>query len=83
MENFISMAEAASDYWRLYLRLRNHYSEFGELTYCMLVHERYQLILTSCGDDMVFITACEKGHELNLSDWNIRINQLRLILEAE
>ena len=83
LEDFVAMAEAASDYWRLYLRMKTHFASFGELTHCTFTHETHQLMLTYCGNDMVFITVCDKKYELNLPDWNIRIHQLRLILEAE
>lgn len=83
LEDFVAMAEAASDYWRLYLRVKTNFANFGELTHCTFTHETLQLMLTSCGNDMVFITVCDKDFELNLSDWNFRIYQLRLILEAE
>lgn len=81
--DFVAMAEAASDYWRLYLRMNMHFTAFGKLTHCTLTHETHQLMLTLCGHDMVFVTVCDKNYALNLSDWNFRIHQLRLILEAE
>ncbi|MDZ7891562.1 MAG: hypothetical protein U5L73_07360 [Rhodoferax sp.] len=82
LDNLVSMAEAASDYWRLYLRMKSHFDGFGDLDSCTLTHQTHSVMLTDCGADMVFITVSDTQELLNLPEWRNRIRQLRLILEA-
>lgn len=83
LDNFVAMAEAASDYWRLHLRMKPLFEGFGALDSCTLTHESDSVMLTDCGADMVFVTVCDTQELLNLPEWRNRIRQLRLILEAQ
>lgn len=83
LEDLVAMAEAASDYWRLYLRMKSHFDRFGDLADCTFTHQTHQVILTICGDDMVFITVRDGTPYLNLPEWRSRIQQLSFILEAQ
>lgn len=82
LENLVAMTEAASDFWRLYQRTRSHFEKFGDLDSCTLTYQSDSVMLTDCGEDMVFITVSETTELLNLPEWRNRIHQMRLILEA-
>jgi predicted regulator of Ras-like GTPase activity (Roadblock/LC7/MglB family) len=83
LNDFVAMAEAASDYWRLHLRMQSLFGGFGALDTCTLTYASDSVMLTDCGNDMVFVTVCETPALVHLPEWRNRIQQLRLILEAQ
>lgn len=83
VQDFVAMAEAASSYWRLYQRMHSHFDQFGDLDSCSFTHQTHDIMLTSCGTEMVFVTVSDKTELLHLPQWRSRIQQLRLILEAD
>lgn len=82
IENLQQIAEAASDYWRLYLRLQSNFEQFGHLQKCSFIHATHKLTLTPCGVDMVFITITNTSTHLEWLSWEKRIQQLSSLLIA-
>lgn len=83
IDNLTIVAEAASDYWRLYLRLKSNFDQFGELHRCVLDHANNQISLLPCGEDMVFLTLSDETHAVDWSSWYTRIQQLNNLLLSE
>lgn len=50
-----SIAEAASDYWRLYQRLAHHFDDLGDLLGSLMRHTGGQLALLPCGKGMLLV----------------------------
>lgn len=49
------IAEASSDYWRLYKRQRTHFGGLGELRAQVMMHADSRITMMPCGDDMLLI----------------------------
>lgn len=60
------LAEAASDYWRLYQRLNQCFTDLGGLRASVMLHDYGCLALLPCGKGMLLVTLTPKMKEL---DW--------------
>ncbi len=49
------IAEAASDYWRLYLRLEPQFGSLGGLRGSLMWHAQGQLVLLPCGHGVLLV----------------------------
>ncbi|RYE59799.1 MAG: hypothetical protein EOP20_04210 [Hyphomicrobiales bacterium] len=49
------IAEAASDYWRLYLRLAPQFGDLGRLHGSLMWHAQGQLVLLPCGKGVLLV----------------------------
>jgi hypothetical protein len=56
-----AVAETASDFWRLYLRLQPTFADMGALQSIVLQHDRRELRLTGCGRGVVLLTVTLAG----------------------
>lgn len=60
------LAEAASDYWRMYQRLARNFESLGELRASLLVHSNGRLTLLPCGPGLIAVI---KSTQQNGIDW--------------
>lgn len=61
-----NIAEAASDYWRLYLRSARHFASLGNLRGSLMWHEQGQLVLLPCGDGVLLVALAQGNGSV---DW--------------
>ena len=61
-----NIAEAASDYWRLYLRLERNFDSLGGLRGSLMWHAQGQLVLLPCGKGLLFMALVEGNGSV---DW--------------
>ena len=60
------LAEAATDYWRLYKRLQKHFDALGPLNTSVMLHRQGMINLTPCSDSVVVIAVANRMQ----TDWN-------------
>lgn len=78
--NIDSLAEAASDYWRLYQRIRANFDEIGPLDAVSAQHRYGVVSLIPCGEGMVVATI-SKRKMLDWLDWIAKVSQLSKMLD--
>lgn len=77
------LTEAASDYWRLYRRLKPNFESLGEMQGCVLIHATHRITMVTCGADMIILTVSKESAQVDWPAWNLRIQQLRELLLSE
>lgn len=77
------LAEAASDYWRLYGRLKPNFEPLGEMLCCVLIHATHRITMVACGADMVILTVSQKTATVDWPAWDVRVQQLGDLLLME
>lgn len=60
------IAEASSDYWRLYQRQRVHFEHLGELRAQVLMHSQVRITMLPCGKGTLLIAL---SREQDAVDW--------------
>jgi predicted regulator of Ras-like GTPase activity (Roadblock/LC7/MglB family) len=61
------IAEAASDYWRLFLRRRGDFEGLGEIRALVVMHAKGRITLAGCGEQLLLVCL---SHEPDRVDWN-------------
>ncbi|MEO7886515.1 hypothetical protein [Polaromonas sp.] len=72
-----AIAEAASDYWRMYARNGTPFSGLGPLQAISMIHQDGVLSLMPCGDGIVMATLSRRM-ELDLGVWFRKVGKLGL-----
>lgn len=62
------IAEAASDYWRLYLRLEPQFKSLGGLRGSLMWHEHGQLVLLPCGQGVLLVGLAMQSGSVNWAE---------------
>jgi hypothetical protein len=70
-----ALAEAASDYWRLYWRLQGKFASLGKLRALSAQHEHGALTILPCGAAKIVATRSERSG-LDWTQWLQRVKQL-------
>jgi predicted regulator of Ras-like GTPase activity (Roadblock/LC7/MglB family) len=74
-----SIAEAASDYWRMHERSGSPFLDMGPLQAISMIHQDGVLSLMPCGKGIVMATLSERM-ALDMADWFRKVGRLgRLI----
>lgn len=60
-----ALAEAASNYWRIYQRHGSFFETLGPLRYCVLMHQQMRMTIVPCTADMVLVLLSQDGVVLN------------------
>lgn len=72
-----ALAEAASDYWRLYRRLNGHFSSLGELRATVMVHAQGRLTLLPCGAGRLLVAvSSQQNPQVDWRAWQLRVIDL-------
>lgn len=77
-----TLAEAASDYWRLYQRLNHHFSDLGDLRASVMVHTQGRLTLLPCGKGMLLVTVSDQKSPMDWRQWQIQTRDLARLVDA-
>jgi|JI6StandDraft_1071083.scaffolds.fasta_scaffold487025_1 predicted regulator of Ras-like GTPase activity (Roadblock/LC7/MglB family) len=74
------IAEAASDYWRLYLRHRRHIDSLGDLHAQILIHTAGRITITSCGNSALLVTLSGAKDTVDWKAWQVDLHHLKNLL---
>lgn len=77
--NIEAVAEAASDYWRLYQRNGNNFAELGPLQAVSTIHRDGVVSLMPCSEGIVLATISRRM-QLDMSAWHRQVAQLAALL---
>lgn len=74
-EGLDALAEAATDYWRLYTRLHKQFESLGDLQNCVMMHAHGMIAITPCGGSMVVVAIAQRM-QADWNQWQIKIREL-------
>ena len=80
MQELQQMAEASSDYWRLYQRSQQHFDRLGELRAQVMMHRTGRITMLPCSKGMLLIAI---SREADPVDWGVlqkKTQQLNTVL---
>ena len=75
------LSEAASDYWRLYKRLDNHFTELGDMRAAVFMHVHGRITLIPCGKDMLLVALTHEKAAVDWSEWQNKTKQLAQLVD--
>lgn len=75
------MAEAASDYWRLYRRLASQFEDLGALQASLLVHTNGRITLLPCGNGMLLVALTRPHAATDWSAWQTQARALAQLVD--
>jgi predicted regulator of Ras-like GTPase activity (Roadblock/LC7/MglB family) len=71
------MAEAASDYWRMFLRRRGDFGALGEIRALVVMHARGRLTLAACGAQLLLVSLTDEPDTVDWRAWKARVGALQ------
>ncbi len=71
-----NIAEAASDYWRLYQRLNGHFTQLGHMKAAVFMHVHGRITLMPCGKDMLLVALTQESTLVNWAQWQSQAKDL-------
>lgn len=71
-----NIAEAASDYWRLYQRLDKHFTLLGNMKAAVFMHVHGRITLMPCGKDMLLVALTQDITPVNWAQWQSQGKEL-------
>lgn len=74
------LAEAASDYWRLYKRIQANFDDFGPLEAVSAQHKRGVMSLIPCSEGLVVATVSLPS-KLDWRVWSAKVKVLGALLK--
>lgn len=77
-----TLAEAASDYWRLYNRLADQFKDLGDLKASVMMHAQGRLTLLPCGKGMILVTLTRQKSEIDWALWQTKTKELAQLVNA-
>ena len=81
IEDVQFVAEAASDYWRLYRRLNQHFASLGDLRACVMLHQQGRITLLPCGSGMLLVTLSRQTAEVDWNAWQLQTRKLASMVD--
>lgn len=76
LDSTAQLAEAASDYWRLYQRLERQFDDLGELHASVMVHARGRITLLPCGPGLVLMALTRQNPDVDWKSWQQKVREL-------
>ena len=76
-----ALAEAASDYWRLYQRLQPNFEQVGKLRACVMMHDTGRITLLPCGTGMLLVTITTQQAQVDWKTWQTRTKDLAVLVD--
>ena len=71
------LAEAASDYWRMFLRRRDDFRGLGEIRALVVMHAEGRLTLAGCGEQLLLICLSSEPDRVDWRAWKARVGALQ------
>lgn len=76
------IAEAACEYWRLYLRHREYFADMGEIRAQVVIHSAKRITIMGCGLEMIIIAITDERTAIDWGAWQAQARQIRHLVEA-
>lgn len=73
-----NIAEAASDYWRLYQRLHRNFTQLGNMKAAVFMHVDGRITLMPCGKDMLLVALTHEATPVDWAQWQTQAKELAL-----
>ena len=80
-ESLEHVAEAASNFWRLYERMGTAFGTLGDLRTIQLRHQHCDLRLTPCGRGVLLVTVTAAGEAVDEAALQQKAEQLGVLVE--
>jgi hypothetical protein len=74
------IAEAACDYWRLYLRNREYFQSMGEIRAQVLIHSEQRLTLVGFDPDLLLIAQSNENTRIDWRSWQVKIREFQALV---
>jgi hypothetical protein len=71
------ICEAASDYWRLYMRHAKHYRSVGELRVQVLIHATGRITIVRCAGSLLLVCVSHEPDRVDWTRWKAMVAGLR------
>lgn len=81
MQGIQHLAEAASDYWRLYTRLDHHFTEIGEMKTSIFIHAKGKITLLPCGKGMLLVAMTSQRSKVDWHQWQNKAKELAKLVD--
>ena len=75
-----ALAEAASDYWRLYQRLHTNFEQVGKLRACVMMHDAGRITQLPCGNGMLLVTISLQQANVDWPQWQAKTKSLAALV---
>lgn len=82
IEDVQKVAEASSDYWRLYQRQKVHFEHLGELRAQVMMHQDVRITMLPCGPGMLLIALSREQDRVDWATLQTRALALRQLVAA-
>ena len=76
------LAEAASDYWRLFLRRKDDFHGLGDIRALVVMHAAGRLTLAGCGRDLLLVCLSREPDRVDWPAWKARVGALQQAVAA-
>ena len=76
------LAEAASDYWRMFLRRRGDFAVLGDIRALVVMHQRGRLTLAGCGEQLLLVCLSAEPDRVDWTAWKARVARLQQAVAA-
>jgi hypothetical protein len=74
------IAEASSDYWRLYERQKVHFEHLGELRAQVMMHREVRITMLPCGSGMLLIALSREQERVDWAQLQDKAQALRQLV---
>ena len=81
MSGLQNLGEAASDHWRLYLRLDHHFAEIGDLNALIFIRAMGKITLLPCGKGMLLMAVASQNSEVDWYQWQTKAKELAKLVD--
>lgn len=76
------IAEASSDYWRLYQRQKVHFEHLGELRAQVMMHHEVRITMLPCGPGMLLIALSREQDRVDWAQLQSKTQALKQLVAA-
>jgi len=80
MQGMQNLAEAISDYWRLYKRLDHHFTDLGDMKASVFMHAKGNITVLPCGKGMLLVAVSQKS-TVNWAQWQGKARELAKLVD--
>ena len=75
------IAEAACEYWRLYLRHRDYFADMGDIRAQVIIHSAKRITIMGCGLEMILIAITDERTAVDWASWQAQVRQIKHMVE--
>jgi hypothetical protein len=72
-----TVAEAATDYWRMCHRQAPAFGSLGGLRVLVAIHERFRLTVLPCGAGLLLVCVSEEPDRVDWNRWRVLVGHLQ------